>query len=82
MYLKKRCDATANGTEMYIEPCNGENAYLYDTTGIVLRSKVGTSWRTTSEMAYVKLMIGCALGYEGERLQEFINTEINGEFIR
>lgn len=82
MYLKKRCDATTPKTEMYIEPCNKANAYLYDTTGIVLRGNVGTSWRTTSEMAYVKLLVGCALGYNGARLQEFIDTEINGEFIR
>lgn len=82
MQLKKRCDAAAHRTELYIEPCNRENAYLYDTTGIVLRSGVGTSWRTTSEMAYVKLLTGCAMGYEGEKLQEFMDTEINGEFVR
>ena len=82
MYLKKRCDAKARKTELYIEPCNRENAYLYDTTGIVLRGDVGTSWRTTSEMAYVKLLIGCALGYDGAKLQNFIDKEINGEFVR
>lgn len=81
MSLKKRCDATGE-TELYIEPCNPEDTYLYDTTGIVLRSKVGTSYRTTSEMAYVKLLVGCSLGYSGEKLQNFINTEINFEFIR
>lgn len=82
MSLIKRCGATASKAEVYIEPCNEKNAYLYDTTGIVLRCKVGTSFRTTSEMAYVKLLIGCALGYEKERLQNFMNTEINKEFIR
>lgn len=82
MHLKRRCDATNPKTEFYIEPCNKESAYLYKTTGIALRSKVGTSWRTTSEMAYIKLLIGCALGYHGETLQAFINREINGEFIR
>ena len=82
MYLKKRCDATGPQTDMFIEPCNKENAYLYDTKGIVLRSNVGTSWRTTSEIAYVKLLIGCSLGYSGKELQNFINQEINGEFIR
>ena len=82
MYLKKICDKNTPETELYIEPCNSENAYLYETTGIALRSGVKTSWRTTSEMAYSKLLIGCALGYKGEELQDFINKEINGEFIR
>ena len=82
MHLIKRCKSGTTGTELYIEPCNKENTYLYETTGIVLRSNVGTSWRTTSEMAYVKLLIGCALGYKGEELQAFIDKEINGEFIR
>ena len=82
MHLKNKCDSITPKAELYIEPCNEKNAYLYETTGIVLRSMVGTSWRTTSEMAYVKLLIGCAMGYAGEQLQEFINEEINNEFIR
>ena len=82
MYLKKRCDKRCPKTELYIELCSKENTYLYETTGIVLRSKVGTSWRTTSEMAYIKLLIGSSLGYEGKELQEFVDSEINGEFVR
>ncbi len=82
MYLKKRCDANAKKIDLFIEPCDKEITYLYETTGTVLRSGVGTSWKTTSEMAYVKLLIGCALGYSGENLQNFIDSEINGEFIR
>lgn len=80
MYLKKLCDE--KGIELYIEPCDKNKAYLYETTGTLLKSGVGTSFRTTSEMAYVKLLIGCALGYSGEKLQAFIDCEINGEFIR
>ena len=82
MHLRKCCDKFSPKIELYIEPCNKENAYLYETTGIVLRSKVGTSWRTTSEMAYIKLLIGCSMGYTGEELQNFVNNEINGEFVR
>ncbi|MBR3971598.1 MAG: asparaginase [Ruminococcus sp.] len=82
MRLKKRCDGVSPKVELYIEPCNEDDTYLYETTGIVLRSKVGTSWRTTSEMAYVKLLIGCAMGYSGKALQAFVNTQINSEFIR
>jgi L-asparaginase len=82
MHLINRCNSANPKVDVYIEPCNREKTYLYETTGIVLRNHVGTSWRTTSEMAYVKLLMGCALGLEGEQLQEFINQEINGEFIR
>ena len=80
MYLKRRCDAA--NAELYIEPCNEKVTYRYKTTGIVIRSGVGTSWRTTSEMAYAKLLVGCALGLEKEKLQDFMDKEINGEFIR
>ena len=38
-------------------------------------------WTMTSEMTYVKLLVGCALGYEGEKLNEFMNREINDEFV-
>jgi L-asparaginase len=82
MYLKKLCNSKKDAAELYIEPCDKQKSYLYETTGIVLRGKVGTSWRTTSEMAYVKLLIGCSLGYSNEALQNFIDQEINGEFIR
>ena len=78
--LKKRCDKA--GAELYIEPCNPDKAYLYETTGELLRCGVGTSHRTTSEMAYVKLLVGCAIGMSGKTLQDFINREINGEFLR
>ncbi len=80
MHLKRRCD-TANA-ELYIEPCDKDVTYRYKTTGIVIRSGVGTCWRTTSEMAYAKLLVGCAMGYEKQQLQDFVNKEINGEFIR
>lgn len=82
MSLKRRCDNAKQPIELYIEPCNKQETYLYDTTGLVLRQNVGTSWRTTSEMAYAKLLIGASLGYAGEKLQNYIDTEINGEFIR
>ncbi len=82
MHLINRCNNANPKVDVYIEPCDREKAYRYETTGIVLRNSVKTSWRTTSEMAYVKLLLGCALELEGEQLQEFINQEINGEFIR
>lgn len=82
MSLKKRCDSAKPKIELYIEPCDPKSTYLYETTGILIRGNVGTSWRTTSEMAYAKLLIGCSLGYTGDKLQNFMDCEINNEFIR
>ena len=41
----------------------------------------GIFFYLVSEMTYVKLLVGCALGYEGEELKEFMNREINDEFV-
>ncbi len=81
LYLKKLCDNNIPKTELYFEPINTNSSYLYETTGDLLRSGVGTIFGTTKEMAYIKLLLGCNLGYAGKELQEFIHTEINGEFI-
>lgn len=80
MHLKKRCDAA--GADLFIEPCDKKRTYRYATTGIVLRSGAFAIYRTTAETAYVKLLIGCAMGAKGSELENFVNTEINGEFIR
>lgn len=82
LYLKRRCDEHVPPIPLWIEPCQPEKTYLYETTGIVLRSGVGAIWEMTSEMAYVKLLLGCAKGLVGDALNEYLHTEINGEFIR
>ena len=81
LYLKQLCDKNNPKTELYFEPINKDNSYLYETTGNLLRNVVGTVFGTTKEMAYIKLLLGCTLGLKGKELQQFINTEINGEFI-
>lgn len=78
--LKRRCDACIPPVPLFIEPCN-KDAYAYETTGIVLRSGARSIWGMTSEMAYVKLLLGCALGFEGDELQDYLHTEVNGEMI-
>lgn len=78
--LKKRCDDAAPPVPLFFEPCN-EAAYKYATTGIVLGSGAKTIWQTTSETAYIKLLLGCSNGLEGDALERYLNTEINGEFI-
>ena len=81
LYLKQLCDNNNPKTELYFEPINKNSSYLYETTGNLLRNGVGTVFGTTKEMAYIKLLLGCAFGFTGNELQEFINNEINGEFM-
>lgn len=77
----ERCQNRKVPIPLFIEPCN-EEAYDYETTGMVLRSGAKTIWRMTSEMAYVKLLLGCSMGLKEKALEAFLNEEINGEFVR
>ena len=65
---------------LFLEHCH-RDAYNYISTGIILKCGAIPVWTMTSEMTYVKLLVGCALGYEGEELKEFMNREINDEFV-
>lgn len=76
--LKARCDE--RGIAFFVEPCE-DKAYKYETTGMLLRSGAYNVSRMTSEMTYVKLLLGCSLGYLGDELAEFVKREINGERI-
>jgi len=78
--LKQRCDRQETPIPLFIEPCN-EDAYDYETTGEILRAGARAICGMTSEMAYVKLLLGCAQGLEGDALETYIKTEINGEKI-
>lgn len=76
--LKERCDE--RGIPFFAEPCE-DSAYKYETTGILLRRGAYNVSSMTSEMTYVKLLLGCSLGYLGDELAEFVKREINGERI-
>ena len=78
--LLERCNAQDPPIAFFIEPCD-KNAYSYETTGKALRGGARPIDRLTSECAYAKLLVGCALGYAGAHLEDYINTEINGEFL-
>lgn len=78
--LKKRCDEAEPSIPLFFEPCSKE-AYKYATTGIALRSGAKAIWQTTSETAYIKLLLGCSNGLAGDALEKYLNTETNGEFI-
>ena len=61
--LKKRCDECEPPIPLFLEHCH-RDAYNYISTGIILKCGAIPVWTMTSEMTYVKLLVGCALGYE------------------
>lgn len=76
--FKKRCDKRE--IPFFIYPCD-KNSYSYETTGKLLRDGAYALNQMTAEMIYVKLLCGVALGYSGEELYSYMNTEQNGEFV-
>ena len=73
--LKARCDRAEPPVPLFLTPCNRE-AYAYETTGEALRAGVRPVWGKTSEMAYVKLLVGCAMGLEGDELEAYLAGEL------
>lgn len=76
--LMKRCDE--KDISLILAPCDG-NAYAYESTGDALRNGALYASSMTFEMSYIKTLVGCAVGYNGEELCEFVNTDINNENI-
>lgn len=74
----KRCEQ--NNIPFILAPCDGKS-YAYESTGDALRNGAGYASGMTFETAYVKALVGCAVGYNGAELCEFVNTDINNENI-
>lgn len=66
------------GVTLLHAPCS-PSAYRYESTGDILARGAGYIRGQTNEMAYVKAMVGCALGLKGEALEEFVNRSVNYE---
>ena len=68
---------------LFIEPCNykeNENKSCYETTAAAVKRGAVSVFGMTSEMVYVKALVGVALGKEGEALVDFmLNENINHE---
>ncbi len=64
---------------VFLAPCSPQ-AFCYESTGDALRHGAecipGMSW----EMAYVKTLVGCALGLTGHALRDFLHTSVNAEY--
>lgn len=65
---------------LLLAPCSRE-AYRYESTGDALENGAHPLYGLTAEMAYVKTLIGCALGLRGDSLVAFCQEEINGESL-
>ncbi len=81
LYLLGLCQSSPSPISLFVEPCEIQKAYRYETTGEMLRQGVDGIFGMTSEMAYVKLLLGCALNLADKELRNFVHTEINGEFL-
>ncbi len=78
LFLKELCDKHSPKIPLFIEPCPKT---IYETTGTALRNGIIPISGLTSEMAYTKTVIGCSIGLSGAELIDFINTDINDEFL-
>lgn len=69
-----------NNIPLFLTPCSPD-AFRYESTGDALEQGAGHIYGMTDEMAYVKTLVGCALGMEGAQLQTFLDTGINHECV-
>ncbi len=76
--LLDRC--RERGIPVFLAPCSTD-AYRYESTGDALNQGAYNISNTTFEMAYVKTLVGCALGYDETELQHFVNTSVNHECV-
>ena len=69
---------------LFITPCRyieAEKTECYETTARIVKKGGVPVFGMTSEMVYVKAMVGVALGLFGDKLKKFLkDEEINGEF--
>lgn len=78
LHLIDRC--AAQNIPVFLAPCS-PTAFRYESTGDALKSGAFHIEGMTAEMAYVKTLIGCAMGCTGAALAAFVNHSINGECV-
>jgi len=70
--LLRRCGERKEPIPLFIAPCD-ENSYDYESTGEALRAGALALCGMTTEMAYIKLLIGCSAGLSGGELCSYVN---------
>ena len=78
LHLLDRCKE--KNIPVFLTPCSPEAA-KYESTGDAVENGASHIYGTTNEMAYVKVLVACALGYGHAELEKFIAEDINGEFV-
>lgn len=78
IHLKKMCDSHTPPISLFIEPYEQTT---YESTGDALRAGIMPIKDLTSEVAYVKTLIGCSLGYRGSALLDYLNSNVNNEHL-
>ena len=76
LYLLDRC--REREIPVFLAPCSPQ-AFFYESTGDAIAHGACCMNGMTSEMAYVKTLVGCALGLEGVLLREFLDSDVNFE---
>jgi len=78
LFLHNRCKTQKPPIPLFIEPYDKT---VYETTGEALRNGIVPIENLTSEMAYIKVWVGCASGLRGDALCHYLKTNINNEFL-
>ena len=78
LHLLDRCKE--RNIPVFLAPCSPEAA-KYESTGDAIAQGAYHIYGATNEMAYIKALVGCALGLEGSGLEKFVKENINNEFI-
>ncbi len=78
LHLIDRC--AEKNIPVFLAPCS-PTAFRYESTGDALQSGAFHIEGMTAEMAYVKTLIGCAMGLDSAELAAFVNRPVNGECV-
>lgn len=78
LYLIEKCNSL--NIPVIAEPCR-EDVNLYVSGNDMTEAGAIPVYGMTSEMVYVKTLVGCAMNLEKESLTDFLRTNICGEII-
>ncbi len=74
--LSERCKESE--VDLFLAPCSAA-AFCYESTGDAIKHGARPIAGQNFQTAYVKLLVGHALGLCGDLLQKFVNSDINYE---
>ncbi len=78
LYFAQKCNE--RGIPLFVAPCK-LGAEQYSSAYKMVKSGLVNILDMTTEMAYAKLTVGISYGLVGEKLNDFMFSEINNEFV-